>query len=156
MKEVPEFLKNIINNSKDIACKHCDYNLSDNSLLSIGVRKSLSNKPIEVFFVEMKCPSCKKETLFELEKMTIIDLALHVIYDADEETEDVEFLSDKKHEKPNKLSDISNRDRHPIRSHITKKNISDINNFLDNALDINDLLLHMGENPENLKNEHNQ
>ena len=143
MKDLHSWIRKILN-SENLTCGKCDKLFSKRELASIGIQKS-SRKPYkEILFIGIICKECGEMTIFELQEMTLLDLAFEIL---EEQSESHSNQKKKELDKEinNSKNNIKNNNQPKvIRSKITRKEIKDSVNFLQNNKYHEDFLVALG------------
>ncbi len=105
MKDLPSWIRKILN-SDNLTCGRCDKIFSRKELISVGIQKSSRKPHKEILFIGIACDICGEMTIFELQEMSLLNLAFEII---EEQTE--EFTNKKKRELDNEMSNNSIRKR---------------------------------------------
>lgn len=156
MRDLPEFLKNVINKVEAVKCQSCKRKFGDKDLIGVGIHKSLANPKIEVMFLEMMCSSCNKESLFEIDEMSVLDFAFNVVYEMEKNEEgSIDKFLRPDNEKETPMPNNNNERKLPRQSRprtkIRKKDLADTKRLLENMETMGELLLSMGMKPEDIK-----
>lgn len=173
MKDIPQWIRRILNNEK-LTCGKCSKTFSSSELFSIGIQKGTKRPQKEVLFIGLVCGSCGEMTIFELDEMGLVDFSLEILEGENsdmaenetkikeeklfnininmsnkkidnEDEEEEEEDEDPREEKEN--SRISKRSK----SKITVKEIKDVINFLEKNKSHEDFLLEMGMSLEDIE-----
>lgn len=154
MKDLPSWIKRILI-SDNLTCGRCDKVFSHKELISVGIQKSSRKPHKEVLFIGIACNICGEMTIFELQEMSLLNLAFEII---EEQTE--EHTDKKKRELDNEMdnSNIKKRPGQPnnqrqnnhhqqqkiIKSKITLKEIKEDVRILNNIKYHEDFLVALG------------
>ena len=154
MKDLPSWIRKILN-SDNLTCGRCDKIFSRKELISVGIQKSSRKPHKEILFIGIACDICGEMTIFELQEMSLLNLAFEII---EEQTE--EFTNKKKRELDNEMSNNSIRKRPGqsnnrqqsnqqnqqkiITSKITRKEIKEDVRILNNIKYHEDFLVALG------------
>ena len=155
MKDLPSWIRKILN-SDNLTCGRCDKIFSRKELISVGIQKSSRKPHKEILFIGIACDICGEMTIFELQEMSLLNLAFEII---EEQTE--EFTNKKKRELDNEMSNNSirkrpgqpnnrqqsnqqNQQQKMITSKITRKEIKEDVKILNNIKYHEDFLVALG------------
>ena len=140
MKNLPAWIKKILD-SENLTCGRCDNSFDKEELVSIGIQKSSRSPQKEILFIGIVCNKCKEMTIFELQEMTLLDLSVEVLEEQSES-----YSRKKKKELDKEIGTKNNSRNKPriIRSKITRKEIKDSVNFLNNINNHEEFLVALG------------
>ena len=149
MKDLPSWIEKILN-SDNLTCGRCDKNFSRKELISVGIQKSSRKPHKEILFIGIACDECGEMTIFELQEMSLLNLAFEIIEEQAEEYTDKrkreldnEIKSTRKRpEQQNKQN--NHQQQKIIRSKITRKEIKDDVRILNNLKYHEDFLVALG------------
>lgn len=147
MKNLPHWIQDIID-SNNLTCGRCNQIFYLKDLFSIGIEKSSKNPHKDVLFLGMICKKCGEMTNFELQEMSLIDLAFEVLEEqSSAQTEkkkkeldcELGITAGDQNDSPKKIKEASHN-----RSKITLKEIKDHSDFLKKIETDDQLLGAMG------------
>jgi len=149
MKDLPSWIEKILN-SDNLTCGRCDKNFSRKELISVGIQKSSRKPHKEILFIGIACGKCGEMTIFELQEMSLLNLAFEIIEEQAEE-----YTNKKKRELDNDIKSAKKRpgqqnkqnnrqQKRVIRSKITRKEIKEDVRILNNIEFHEDFLVALG------------
>ena len=138
MRDLPNWIKKVLNND-DLTCGACNKPVSLKDLFSVGIQKG-SKKPYkEVLAIGLICKDCKEMTIFELNDMTLLDLAFEIL------EEQSKYQDNKNREDLDKEMGIEQENKlQKIRSKITSKEIKKSVALLNELKTHDDFLFALG------------
>jgi len=145
MKDLPNWIKKILDKD-NLTCGVCNNLVTAKNLVSVGIQKSNKKPHNEVLCIGTICDSCKEMTVFELNEMTLLDLAFEIL-------EEQSRVQDEK--KGNSVGEeIHNpveRNSKMTKSKITKTEIKDSAEFLNSIKNHDEFLLALGMSLEEIE-----
>ena len=139
MKDLPSWVKEVLDN-KNLSCGKCNKVFALKDLCSVGIERSSKNKEKNVLFLGIICENCGETTNFQLQEMTLLDLAFEVLEEQSKEQ------TDKTKKELDAEMGIKKRQKvkRNVRSKITLKEIKDHADFLKTVKTHDEFLLALG------------
>lgn len=139
MKDLPRWVKEILDD-QNLTCGKCNNAFVFKDLFAIGIEKSSKKPHKEVLFLGIICKKCGEMTNFELQEMTLLDLAFEVLEDQSQNQ------SDQNKQELDTEMGIKRGTIKPkkTRSKITLKEIKDHADFLKNVKTHEEFLVALG------------
>jgi len=155
VKYLPSWITDLLKES-GIKCYNCDKKYNENSVMSVGIKKSIENYKIEVLFVDLRCLNCNKVATFEIANQDLKDLAYNILDEMESESEENEPSSKpvrkiRSEDNCNHSRMSINKPKKMIISKITKKEIKEHVDFLKSIKTHEEFLIAMGMSPEEIE-----
>ncbi len=144
MKDLPNWVKKILDNDK-LTCGACDKLVTFKNLFSVGIQKSNKKPYKEVLSIGLVCKYCNEMTIFELNEMTLLDLAFEVL-EEQSKTQD----SQNKEDLDKEMGTASKKSK-KVKSKITIREIKDSVAFLNELETHDDFLMALGMSLEEIE-----
>ncbi len=144
MKDLPSWIRKILN-SENLTCGKCDKLFNKRELASIGIQKSSRKPHKEILFIGIVCKECGEMTIFELQEMSLLDLAFEILEEQSES-----HNNQNKRELDNEISIKDNNQPKMRRSKITCKEVKDSVNFLNKIKSHEEFLVALGMSLEEI------
>jgi len=142
MKHMPFWITEILK-KKEISCYSCDNPFHVNSVVGVGVKKSIKNSKKDAVFVDLRCLNCNKTATFEIANHNLLDLAYDILDEIEREAVGEENIPEQ---------DKCSQHRHVSkRTKITKKEMNEMSQFLKNVKTHEDFLTEIGMSPEEIE-----
>ena len=160
MNNVPHWMLSALKSTK-LRCHKCHNIFNSSQLRALGIRDSYHEEGKETLFIELICSKCSEMTLYELQDMSLVELAFDILDDIEE---DVDIIQKEKH--GSSIEELSiNEDKSGLsKKKIIKKKISKINKskislkeikdsvkLLQSLKTHEDFLIELGYSPEEIE-----
>lgn len=147
MRDLPNWIKKVLDND-DLTCGACNKIVSLKDLFSVGIQKGSKKPHKEVLAIGLICEFCKEMTIFELNDMTLLDLAFEIL-EEQSKTHDNKNRKDLDKEMgieddKNVKNDKNDKKFKRTKSKITSKEIKKTVTFLNELKTHDDFLLALG------------
>ena len=143
--------------AEKLRCPQCKEVFNDKSITALGIRQSFKNKNKESLFIELTCTKCGKMTLFELQDMTLMNLAIDILEEmgvaevSKMEDEDVSSMVEEKLESSN-VTKKPHKPPQRAKSKITLREIKESADFLNSIKTHHEFLEALGFSPQEIEN----
>lgn len=144
MKDLPNWVKKILDNDK-LTCGACDKLVTFGDLFSVGIQKSNKKPHKEVLSIGLVCKYCDEMTIFELNEMTLLDLAFEIL------EEQSKNQDDKNRKDLDREIDTVPKKSKKIKSKITIREIKNSVAFLNKLKTHDDFLMALGMSLEEIE-----
>ena len=146
MKDLPNWVKKVLEKD-NLTCGVCNKHVGLKDLLSVGIQKSAKKPHKEVLAVGLTCRDCKEMTIFEMNEMTLLDLAFEIL----EEQSKVQDTQNRK-DLDQELGVTNNKKfNRATRSKITMKEIKKSVTLLNKLETHDDFLMALGMSLEEIE-----
>lgn len=151
MKDLPSWIRKILN-SENLTCGKCDKLFDKRELASIGIQKSSRKPHKEILFMGIVCKECGEMTIFELQEMSLLDLAFEILEEQSEShTNQKKKELDEEISNKNSIKDNNFNSPPKIRrSKITCKEVKESVNFLNKIKSHEEFLVALGMSLEEI------